>query len=99
MTNVQKLQLYSHVSIPQIFIFSLQATDMVALLLVFAALVFAFLPFKYIIMLVLVEAYTREMPYRKETSNKWIRRAREWWIRIPAAPVQLVKPDDKKKKS
>ncbi|KAA0066114.1 DUF639 domain-containing protein [Cucumis melo var. makuwa] len=76
-----------------------QATDMVALLLVFAALVFAFLPFKYIIMLVLVEAYTREMPYRKETSNKWIRRAREWWIRIPAAPVQLVKPDDKKKKS
>ncbi|CAK9311498.1 unnamed protein product [Citrullus colocynthis] len=75
-----------------------QATDMVALLLVFAALVFAFLPFKYIIMLVLVEAYTREMPYRKETSNKWIRRAREWWIRIPAAPVQLVKPDDNKKK-
>ncbi|XP_038874817.1 uncharacterized protein LOC120067324 isoform X2 [Benincasa hispida] len=75
-----------------------QATDMVALLLVLAALVFAFLPFKYIIMLVLVEAYTREMPYRKETSNKWIRRAREWWIRIPAAPVQLVKSEDSKKK-
>ncbi|XP_022992980.1 uncharacterized protein LOC111489145 isoform X1 [Cucurbita maxima] len=75
-----------------------QATDMVALLLIFAALVFAFLPFKYIVMLALVEAYTREMPYRKETSNKWIRRAREWWIRIPAAPVQLVKHDDNKKK-
>ncbi|XP_022957240.1 uncharacterized protein LOC111458683 isoform X1 [Cucurbita moschata] len=76
-----------------------QETDMVAIVLVFAAFVFAFMPFKYIIMLALVEAYTREMPYRKETSYKWIRRGREWWIRIPAAPVQLVKHDDKKKKS
>ncbi|XP_022141677.1 uncharacterized protein LOC111011981 isoform X2 [Momordica charantia] len=75
-----------------------QATDTVALVLILAALIFAFLPFKYIIMLVLVEAYTREMPYRKETSNKYFRRAREWWIKIPAAPVQLVKPDDSKKK-
>lgn len=72
---------------------------MVAIVLVFAAFVFAFMPFKYIIMLALVEAYTREMPCRKETSYKWIRRGREWWIRIPAAPVHLVKHDDKKKKS
>ncbi|KAK7390763.1 hypothetical protein VNO78_18826 [Psophocarpus tetragonolobus] len=75
-----------------------QATEKVALLLVFLAVVFAFVPPKYIILVVFVECYTREMPYRKESSDRWIRRIREWWIRIPAAPVQLVKPDDSKKR-
>ncbi|XP_062108005.1 uncharacterized protein LOC133818908 [Humulus lupulus] len=77
-----------------------RATDRVVLLLVFLAAVFAFVPFKYIIMVVFLEAYTREMPYRKESSDKIFRRVREWWVRIPAAPVQLIKPEsDKKKKS
>ncbi|KAJ0095482.1 hypothetical protein Patl1_14952 [Pistacia atlantica] len=75
-----------------------QATDRVALLLVFMAAVFVFLPLRYLIILVFLEPYTREMPYRKESSDKWLRRIREWWFRIPAAPVQLVKLDEKKKK-
>ncbi|KAL5542994.1 hypothetical protein UlMin_010704 [Ulmus minor] len=75
-----------------------QATGRVAVSLVFLAVVFAFVPFKYIMMLIFVEAYTREMPYRKETSVKWVRRVREWWVRIPAAPVQLIKPETSKKK-
>ncbi|XP_031269863.1 uncharacterized protein LOC116128295 [Pistacia vera] len=75
-----------------------QATDRVALLLVFMAVVFVFLPLRYLIILVFLEPYTREMPYRKESSDKWLRRIREWWFRIPAAPVQLVKLDEKKKK-
>lgn len=62
------------------------------------AAVFAFVPLKYITLLVFLEAFTREMPYRKESSDRWVRRIREWWIRIPAAPVQLIKPDDRKKK-
>lgn len=69
-------------------------------MLVVMAAVFAFVPPKYILLVVFAEAFTREMPYRKETSDKWARRVREWWIRIPAAPVQLIKPvEDKKKKS
>ncbi|TKY50667.1 hypothetical protein E2542_SST22171 [Spatholobus suberectus] len=75
-----------------------QATEKVALLLVFIAAVFAFVPPKYILLLVFVEFYTREMPCRKESSDRWIRRIREWWVRIPAAPVQLIKPDDCKKR-
>lgn len=75
-----------------------QATDRVALLLVVLAAVFAFVPLRYIITLVFLEAFTREMRYRKESSDKLVRRVREWWIRIPAAPVQLIKPDDNKKK-
>ncbi|XP_061362740.1 uncharacterized protein LOC133306437 [Gastrolobium bilobum] len=75
-----------------------QATEKVALLLVFIAAVFAFIPPKYIILVVFIECYTREMPCRKESSDRWIRRIREWWVRIPAAPVQLIKPDDCKKR-
>ncbi|XP_048333153.2 uncharacterized protein LOC107421888 isoform X2 [Ziziphus jujuba] len=77
-----------------------QATDRIVILLVAMAAVFAFVPPTYIFLLVFAEAFTREMPYRKETSDRWARRVREWWIRIPAAPVQLIKPvEDKKKKS
>jgi len=75
-----------------------QATEKVALLLVFIAVVFAFVPPKYIFLAVFLEYYTREMPCRKESSDRWIRRIREWWIRIPAAPVQLIKPEDSKKR-
>ncbi|XP_056164614.1 uncharacterized protein LOC115688486 isoform X2 [Syzygium oleosum] len=73
-----------------------QATDRVALLLIIMAVVFAFMPPRYLILLAFVEVFTREMPLRKESSNRWLRRMREWWIRIPAAPVQLIKTDDKK---
>ncbi|CAK8574286.1 unnamed protein product [Lathyrus sativus] len=75
-----------------------QATEKVALFLVFLAAVFAFIPPKYIFLVIFIECYTREMPYRKESSKRWIRRIREWWIRIPAAPVELVKPDESKKR-
>ena len=75
-----------------------QATDKMVLLLVCMAAMFAFVPMRYIVLLVFVEAFTREMPYRKESSDRWVRRIREWWVRIPAAPVQLIKPEDNKKK-
>ncbi|KAK4598879.1 hypothetical protein RGQ29_016073 [Quercus rubra] len=75
-----------------------QATEKVALLLIFIAAAFAFVPTRYLVLLVFLEAFTRKMPYRKESSDKWIRRVKEWWIRIPAAPVQLIKVDEKKKR-
>ncbi|XP_077246409.1 polygalacturonase inhibitor (DUF639) [Tasmannia lanceolata] len=75
-----------------------QATDKVVLLLIFMAAVFTFVPMKYLFMLVFVEAFTREMPLRKESSDRLIRRTREWWFRIPAAPVQLIRPGESKKK-
>ena len=75
-----------------------QATETVALLLVLVAALLAFVPLRHLILLVFVEAFTREMPYRKESSDRWCRRLREWWIRIPAAPVQLIKVDEGKKK-
>ncbi|KAI3982761.1 hypothetical protein MKX01_010244 [Papaver californicum] len=75
-----------------------RATEKVALALVVMAAVLIFTPLKYLIILVFLEAYTRQMPLRKDSNDKWERRVREWWFRIPAAPVQLIKSEDKKKK-
>ncbi|GMJ03413.1 hypothetical protein like AT5G23390 [Hibiscus trionum] len=75
-----------------------QATDRVAISLVFLAVVLAFVPSRFLILFVFLEAFTRELPYRRESTNRWLRRLREWWFRIPAAPVQLIRDDDKKKK-
>ncbi|XP_057962915.1 uncharacterized protein LOC131154265 [Malania oleifera] len=74
-----------------------QATERVSLLLVFLAATFAFVPLRYVCLSVFFEAFTREMPLRKDSSDRWLRRVRDWWFKIPAAPVQLVKFDDKKK--
>ncbi|KAG9442009.1 hypothetical protein H6P81_017863 [Aristolochia fimbriata] len=73
-----------------------QTSYRVALLLVITAAMIAFLPLNYILMLVFWEAFTREMPLRKESSDKVIRRVRELWVRIPAAPVQIVKHKESK---
>nr|XP_010935594.1 uncharacterized protein LOC105055471 isoform X2 [Elaeis guineensis] len=74
-----------------------QTTNKVAITLITAAVLFAFVPFKHIVLLVLLEAYTREMPLRKNSSEKLKRRIREWWVRIPAAPVQVVRTKEHKK--
>lgn len=75
-----------------------QVTDNVTLLLVFMAVAFAVVPLKFIMLLAFWECFTRNMSLRKDISERWLRRAKEWWIRIPAAPLQLIKPDDKKRK-
>ncbi|KAL5719355.1 hypothetical protein ACHQM5_012145 [Ranunculus cassubicifolius] len=74
-----------------------QATDKVVVGLLVLSAVFAVVPLKVIVALAALEAYTREMPLRKDCSDKWARRLREWWIRIPAAPVVLMKHGDNKK--
>ncbi|KAL6567912.1 hypothetical protein OROGR_001580 [Orobanche gracilis] len=75
-----------------------QATEKLALFLVLMATALALVPMKYLILVGFLECFTRNMPLRKESSERAVRRVREWWIRIPAAPVQLIKPDDKKRK-
>ncbi|CAN1744423.1 hypothetical protein LINPERHAP1_LOCUS2120 [Linum perenne] len=55
-------------------------------------------PLRHLILIVFLETFTREMPYRKESSDRWIRRLREWWIKVPAAPVQIVRIEIKKKR-
>jgi hypothetical protein len=62
--------------------------------MVVAAMAFTLMPLRTIILIILLEVYTRQMPVRKKSSEKLVRRLREWWLRIPAAPVQLLKPQE-----
>ncbi|XP_014660381.2 uncharacterized protein LOC101768752 isoform X2 [Setaria italica] len=96
-------QLEAHVQAGNIFLLKLrslmfaafpQSTNKVAVALVVAATAFTFMPLRTIVLLILLEVYTRQMPVRKKSSEKLVRRLREWWLRIPAAPVQLLKPQE-----
>jgi len=96
-------QVEAHVQAGNIFLLKLrslmlaafpQSTNKVAGALVVAAMAFMLMPLRTIVLLILLEVYTRQMPVRKKSSEKLVRRLREWWLRIPAAPVQLLKPQD-----
>lgn len=76
----------------------MQATEKIALALIVVALMFAFIPAKYIVIVVFLEAFTRNSPPRKNSTERWIRRLREWWFSIPAAPVVFEGAKEDKKK-
>ncbi|PON94511.1 hypothetical protein TorRG33x02_097580 [Trema orientale] len=76
-----------------------QASEKFAVALLLTALIFAFMPSKYVILLLFLEAFTRYSPPRKASTERWMRRLREWWFSIPAAPVVLEREkEDKKRK-
>ncbi|XP_042061487.1 uncharacterized protein LOC121805624 isoform X1 [Salvia splendens] len=75
-----------------------QATDKLTVLLFAMAMGLVFVPVRYVILMCFLEFSTRYMPLRRAGTERGMRRLKEWWIRIPAAPVRIVKPDDKKRK-
>lgn len=76
-----------------------QASDKCAVALISMALILLFIPSKYVILLTFLEIFTRYSPPRKASTERWMRRLREWWFSIPAAPVVLEREkEDKKRK-
>ncbi|KFK39204.1 hypothetical protein AALP_AA3G212900 [Arabis alpina] len=75
-----------------------QATDTTAISLVVLAVILVVVPVKYLITIAFIEWFTREVGWRKASSDRLERRIREWWFRVPAAPVQLIRVDEGKKK-
>ncbi|TKW40531.1 hypothetical protein SEVIR_1G251900v4 [Setaria viridis] len=75
-----------------------KATEVVAAVLIAAATFLVFVPSRHLLLMFALELYTREMPLRKQNTEKFRRRIREWWARIPAAPVQMIRPNETKKK-
>lgn len=75
----------------------MQATDRVILVLVLLAFAVAFLPVKFLFIMAFLEIFTRNSPPRRASSEKFMRRFKEWWFSIPAAPF-LLDGNDKKKK-
>lgn len=73
--------------------FDFKTTPHVAASLVIVAVAFSMAPFRYLLAVVLLEVYTRRMPVRKPSSEKLERRVKEWWSRIPAAPIQIANPE------
>ena len=57
-----------------------QSTNKVATTMLVAAAAFAFMPFRIIFVLILLEAYTRHMPLTKKSSEKLVRRFLAWMI-------------------
>ncbi|XP_048330890.2 uncharacterized protein LOC107418779 isoform X2 [Ziziphus jujuba] len=76
-----------------------QASEKCAVALISMALTLLFIPSKYLILLAFLEIFTRYAPMRKASTERWMRRLREWWFSIPAAPVVLEREkEDKKRK-
>ncbi|MFS7985771.1 hypothetical protein Hanom_Chr11g01002531 [Helianthus anomalus] len=55
-------------------------------------------PFKYVLLLTFLEEFTKYSPMRRAETERIMRRMREWWISIPAAPVVLERAQEDKKK-
>ncbi|XP_057770551.1 uncharacterized protein LOC130990348 [Salvia miltiorrhiza] len=75
-----------------------QATERVAIAFLVLALLLALLPVRYIFLLAFLEMFTRYSPLRRSSTERWMRRLRDWWFSIPAAPVILKRVNQDKKK-
>ncbi|XP_075519436.1 uncharacterized protein LOC142553222 isoform X3 [Primulina tabacum] len=75
-----------------------QATERCAGALLVIALLVAFVPVKYIVLVAFLETFTRYLPLRRANTERWQRRFRDWWFSIPAAPVALERYNEDRKK-
>ncbi|KAJ0501230.1 hypothetical protein HanHA300_Chr11g0398431 [Helianthus annuus] len=75
-----------------------QASNRFAAALVGLALFMTIIPFKYVLLLTFLEEFTKYSPMRRAETERIMRRMREWWISIPAAPVVLERAQEDKKK-
>ncbi|KAG9157693.1 hypothetical protein Leryth_022906 [Lithospermum erythrorhizon] len=75
-----------------------QATEKCAIVLIATALLLAFLPGKYIVLVVFLEIFTKYSPLRRADTERTTRRLKEWWFSVPAAPVLLERSKEDKKK-
>uniref|UniRef100_A0A0D9VIQ8 Enoyl reductase (ER) domain-containing protein n=1 Tax=Leersia perrieri TaxID=77586 RepID=A0A0D9VIQ8_9ORYZ len=55
-----------------------KTTEMVAVAFLAAAALLVFLPWRHLFLMAVLEVYTREMPLRKQNTEKFRRRIREW---------------------
>nr|GEX83771.1 hypothetical protein CTI12_AA033400 [Tanacetum cinerariifolium] len=75
-----------------------QASNRFVAALVALALFVAITPFKYVVLITFLEEFTKYSPMRRAETERWIRRLREWWFSIPAAPVIVERTQEDKKK-
>ncbi|XP_024538912.1 uncharacterized protein LOC9657817 isoform X1 [Selaginella moellendorffii] len=71
-----------------------EATDQVLAILGGLALVLAALPLRWIALAVFLDIFTRQMHVRRESSERFNRRMKEWWNSIPVVPVRVADEHD-----
>ncbi|XP_010461747.1 PREDICTED: uncharacterized protein LOC104742432 isoform X2 [Camelina sativa] len=76
-----------------------QASEKFAVAVVIAALMMVFMPCNYLVLVVFLELFTRYSPPRRASTERLMRRLKEWWFSIPAAPVVLEQNKDDNKKT
>ncbi|KAI3675890.1 hypothetical protein L1987_85486 [Smallanthus sonchifolius] len=75
-----------------------QASNRFAAALVAFALFMTIIPFRYVLLLTFLEEFTKYSPMRRAETERMMRRMKEWWFIIPAAPVVLERAQEDKKK-
>lgn len=75
-----------------------QASLKFAMALLLIAVVLALVPLKFMVILTFLETFTHYSPPRRAITERWMRRFREWWFSIPAAPVLLEREKEEKKR-
>ncbi|CAA0812434.1 Plant protein of unknown function (DUF639 [Striga hermonthica] len=71
-----------------------QVTTEVALALLFGSTVLLVIPFKYIIAFVIFDLFTRELEFRREMVQAFMKFVKERWDVVPAAPVVVLPFED-----
>ncbi|KAG2396337.1 uncharacterized protein HKW66_Vig0062870 [Vigna angularis] len=67
-----------------------QITTEIAMVLISSATILLIVPFKYIFSFLLLDMFTRELEFRREMAQKFIKILRERWHAVPAAPVSIL---------
>ncbi|CAN8321063.1 unnamed protein product [Cochlearia groenlandica] len=77
-----------------------QASEKFAVAVVIAAFMLVLVPWNVLVIVLFLEMFTRYSPLRRASTERLMRRLKEWWFSIPAAPVVLEqnKEDSKKTK-
>lgn len=70
----------------------LHSTNEVLWSLLAAGLVTWFVPFRYVLAAVLIDQFTAELPFRRQSVEEFFGRVKDWWSMIPATPVEVLPP-------
>lgn len=62
----------------------------VALALLFGATILLIVPFKYIASFLIFDAFTRELPFRRQMVLRFMSFLKERWETVPATPVVVL---------
>ncbi|KAJ7538678.1 hypothetical protein O6H91_11G058700 [Diphasiastrum complanatum] len=85
--NITLLKLYT------LFINELpEATDQAIWIISGLAVGLAWIPFRIIFLVLFLDFFTRQHNLRRESTERFIQRLREWWHSIPVVPIRFAEP-------